>query len=214
MPGSQRAFCSSVVRSRKYGSRCRCAGGSRGRSRRPGPRDLLGDHDVEPEVVDAPAAVLLGDGHPEEPVGARGGEHLARHDARRAPTRRGAARPLSRRTARKLSRNASCSSSNRWRRMGDPSRRRWRAVAYQRAGARSPASLDSPPCGARSSRRHPYRSCAQCRTPLLTSPSPCRDCTCTTPSPARSWATWGASNGYRRPSRTTASTAGTSDVGE
>ena len=117
---------------------------------------------------------------PRKPLRAGGREHLARHDARRAPTASWCGTTSFSRKRRKLSRNASCSSSNRWRRMGDPSRRRWRAVAYQRAGARSPASLDSPPCGARSSRA-PVPTCAQCRTPL----SPRRPPAATAPAPRR-----------------------------
>ena len=43
-----------------------------------GAGDLLVEHLVEPEVVDATAAVLLGDGHAEEAACAGLGEHLAR----------------------------------------------------------------------------------------------------------------------------------------
>ena len=48
-------------------------------------RQLLGEHDVEPEVAGPAAAVRLGDRHPEEAVLSGGGEHLARHDAGRLP---------------------------------------------------------------------------------------------------------------------------------
>ena len=42
---------------------------------------LLGDHQVEAEVVDPAAAELLGDGHAEEAGGAGLGEEVAGHDA-------------------------------------------------------------------------------------------------------------------------------------
>ena len=46
---------------------------------------LLADHLVVAEVVDAAAAVLLRDGHAQEPGGAGGREQLAGHDARLVP---------------------------------------------------------------------------------------------------------------------------------
>ena len=46
-----------------------------------GDGDLLVHRLVEPEVIDAAAAVLLGDGHAEEAALAGFGEHLARGDA-------------------------------------------------------------------------------------------------------------------------------------
>src|SRR5581483_1159260 len=45
---------------------------------RPGPDRLLAEHGVEAEVVDATAAVLLGNGHAEEPVAAGDLEQLPR----------------------------------------------------------------------------------------------------------------------------------------
>ena len=50
-----------------------------------GGRQLLGEHDVEAEVVGAAAAPLLRDRHAEEAVLARRREHLARHDPGRLP---------------------------------------------------------------------------------------------------------------------------------
>src|SRR6185312_4932498 len=52
-----------------------------------GPRRLLTEHDVEPEVVDAASAVPLGDGHAQEAGGPRRQEDLARHDAVALPLR-------------------------------------------------------------------------------------------------------------------------------
>ena len=86
MPGSQRAFCSSVQSVRKYGRQMSLwsvqpePGGVDA-----GPLDLLGDHEVVAEVVDAAAAVLLGHGHAEEPERAGLREHLAVDDAGRLP---------------------------------------------------------------------------------------------------------------------------------
>ena len=48
---------------------------------------LFADDEVQAEVLGARAAVGLGHGHAEEAAAAGRGEHLARHDARRAPTR-------------------------------------------------------------------------------------------------------------------------------
>ena len=49
---------------------------------------LFADHEVEAEVLRARAAVALGHGHAEEAAAPGRREDLARHDARRAPTRR------------------------------------------------------------------------------------------------------------------------------
>ena len=78
-PGSQRCFCSSVARSRRYGpttSLCSpkpdAAGADAGH--------LLVEDGVVAEVADPAAAELLLDVHPEQPLRAAGEPHVARHD--------------------------------------------------------------------------------------------------------------------------------------
>ena len=99
MPGSQRRFCSSFVRCEEVRQadvvvqRDAEAGGVD-----VGALQLLGDHDVEAEVGDPPAAVLLGHVHAEEPVGPGRREQRRGRRCPPPPSARGAGPSPARRT--------------------------------------------------------------------------------------------------------------------
>ena len=175
MPGSQRAFCSSVQSVRKYGQADVVVERPAQPGRvDPGPLDLLRDDDVVPEVGDAAAAVLLGRRHPEEPLARRPCGTPPGRRCRPAPTPRGAGTSSLPMKPRTESRNSSWSASNsvrsmaatvtRWLRRPAGARlaawpstsspSRGRATWLRPTWRRSPASTTRPgPSGCRGSGR-------------------------------------------------------------
>jgi hypothetical protein len=81
IPGSQRSLFVGAVAQEVRQANVVVQADAEARPADAGGLDLLVDHEVVAEVVDAPAAVLLGDRHAEEAVLTGLGEEVVRHDA-------------------------------------------------------------------------------------------------------------------------------------